>query len=544
MDERAINAEERFRSIPRMVVIQSERFADDLAVLDGEIRLSFTDVVGEMLAVGRAMVASGIEPGDTVAVLAPNCARWISAALGAMAARARVVPVNTRFKGGEIAQVLRKADVRMLVVADGFLDLDYLDMIRAADPSLRALGDVVELDAPARDGAAGWQEFLERGEGVEEAEVRTRIEAIEPDDESDVLFTSGTTGRPKGVRLRHGTSLRAYELFNTTFGLEHRDRSMVVSPFFHTYGNKGGWMTALMVGGTVVPVAAFEPGAALDMIERDHITHVAGAPTLYQALLDHPTFPQRDVSSLKVCSTGASHVPEALPGRMRSEFGLRWVISGYGMTETHGIALAALPDDPPEVVAQWSGRPRPGILTRIVDDDGNDLPLGEQGELLLSGFVLTKGYLDDPEQTAAAIDADGWLHTGDIAYASETGYLKVCDRKKDLVIVGGFNVAPAEVDGMLSEWGLVTSAAAVGMPDEHCGEVIAAFVVPAPGVNLTGDDVIAWCREHMANYKVPRRVEIVDALPQNATGKVLKDELRARLAPRSEEHTSELQSLR
>src|SRR5215470_13054843 len=415
----ALTADERFRSIPRMVLLQADRFGDDLAVLDGDVRLSFVDVATEMLTVARAMAAGGVGVGDTVAVLAPNCARWVTAALGAMATGARVLPVNTRFKGAEIAQVLGKADARMLVVADGFLGFDYVGMIRAVDPELRALGDVVELDAPARDDAAGWDDLLARAAAVDESEIRARIDAIEPGDVSDVMFTSGTTGRPKGVLLRHGTSLRAFELFNTTFGLEHRDRSMVVSPFFHTYGNKGGWMTALMVGGTVAPVAVFEPGAALDMIERDRITHLSGAPTMYQAMLDHPTFRDRDLSSLKVASTGAAHVPEALPGRMLTDLGVDWVVSGYGMTETHGIALATLPGDAPEVVAQWSGRPRPGVFTRIVDDDGAAVPVGERGELLLSGFVLTTGYLDDPEQTAATIDPEGWLHTGDIAYAAE-----------------------------------------------------------------------------------------------------------------------------
>jgi HIP---CoA ligase len=523
-------ADQRFRSIPRMALLQGERCPGDLAVIDGDIRMTFSDVATEMLLVGRAMRASGIGQGDTVGILAPNTARWITAALGVMAAGARVLPVNTRFKGPEAAYVLGKSAARMLVVAEGFLGFSYIGMIRAAAPNLPALDSTVVFDDEPTGEGAGWSEFLRRATTVDEAVVRQCVETLGPDDDSDVMFTSGTTGHPKGVPFQHGSSLRGYEAFNRSFGLRSGDRPLVVAPFFHCFGNKSGWMLSLMAGATVVPVAVFDPGEVVSLIERERITHLAGPPTFYQGLLDHPSRRDRDLSSLEVGVVGAAYVPAALCERVLKELGLHRLMTGYGLTETHGVALASGPDDPPEVVAAWTGRPYSGVETRIVDDDGRDVRTGERGELLISGFPVMKGYLDDEEQTAAMIDKDGWLHTGDIAFASEDGNIKVCDRKKDLVIVGGFNVAPAEIDGIFSEWEMIAAAGAIGVYDEAFGEVIAAFVVPAPGATLTPEDVKGWAREHMANYKVPRYVEVVDALPVNASGKVIKADLRARFA--------------
>jgi acyl-CoA synthetase (AMP-forming)/AMP-acid ligase II len=215
--------------------------------------------------------------------------------------------------------------------------------------------------------------------------------------------------------------------------------------------------------------------------------------------------------------------------RMRDDLGLDYAMTGYGLTEAHATVAITYPDDPPEVVANWSGRALPGVEVQLVDEEGKEVPVGERGEILVRGFNVSTGYYDDPESTASVFRDDGWLHTGDVAYMNDDGYFKVCDRKKDKFIVGGFNVAPAEVEGILTTWEKVSQAAVVGVPDDHYGEVGAAFVVPAPGADLSPGDVVDYARQAMANYKVPRRVEIVDALPLNATGKILRHELRARL---------------
>ena len=521
--------EEEYPSIPAMALASAERFGDAIAVIDGEVELSFTDVAEEMLDVARGLAAIGVQPGDRVAVWAPNSARWIASALGVLASGAWLVPVNTRFKGSEAAHVLRTAGAAAVLCVNGFLGADPISMLRESDPTVPALERAVIMDGPTPPGAVSWPDFLAGGRAAPEAVIRDRIAAIRPDDVSDIIFTSGTTGRPKGVILRHGASLRLYRLVNEGWQIGPGDRALVVMPFFHCFGYKFGWMLSLMCGATTVPMAVFEPEAALRAVERYGITHVGGSPTLHAAFLDEQLRVKADLGTLRVATVSAAYIPVALVHRMREEMGLHHVMAGYGLTEAHATVSITYPDDPAEVVANWSGRPIPGVEVRLVDEDGRDVPLGERGEVLVRGFNLSEGYYGDPESTASVFRPDGWLHTGDIAYMNADGYIKICDRKKDMFVMGGFNVAPAEVEGILSTWDEVAAAAVIGIPDERFGEVGAAFVVPAPGSELTADDVIAYARQSMANYKVPRHVEIVDALPLNATGKILKAELRARL---------------
>ena len=517
-------------SIPRLALHSAERYGSAPAIIDGDTTMSFAEVCAEMLMVGRALIARGVEPGDRVVLWAPNSSRWITSALGILATGAWLVPMNTRFKGAEAAFVLRKTGARVLLCANGFLGAEFVEMVREADPGVAQQVDVVVLDGSVPEGASGWSDFVSGGASVDESAVRERIEAIAPEDVCDVIFTSGTTGHPKGVMLRHGTSMRAFEALNEGFGLSRGDRLLIVLPFFHTFGYKAGWMLALMVGATSVPMAVFDPEAALRAIEGQRITHLGGSPTIFGALLDHPVRKEVDLSSMRVGVVSAAYVPVELIYRMKDDLGLDYSMTGYGLTEAHGIVGVTYADDPPETVANWSCRPLPDTEVRLVDGDGNDVAMGDRGEVLFRGYSVSDGYFDEPGATEAVFASDGWLHTGDVAYQRADGYLKVCDRKKDMFIMGGFNVAPAEVEGMLTDWEKIVAAAVVGVPDDRYGEVGAAFVVPASGITLTPEAVIEYARSAMANFKVPRRVEIVEALPMNATGKVMKDELRARLA--------------
>lgn len=516
-----------YTSIPAMALASAARFGSASAVVDGDTTMSFQEVGAEMLMVARAMIGLGVEPGDRVALWAPNSARWITSALGILATGAWLVPLNTRFKGAEVAYVIRKSKAQVVVCSNGFLGTEPLRMLGEADPGVELAHRIV-ISGPVPEGALSWTDLQARAQSVDEKVALGRIEAIRPEDVSDVMFTSGTTGHPKGVMLRHGDSMRAYAAFNEGLRLGEGDRLIIVLPFFHCFGYKAGWMLALMFGATSVPLPLFDPGQVLRTIEEQGITHMGGAPTIYSALLAHPAVKDTDLSSFRVAVVSAAYVPEELIHTMRDGFGLDYSMTGYGLTEAHGLVSITYPADPPDVVANWCGRPIPDTEVRLVDEEGREVPLGERGELLVRGYPVSNGYLDDPEATAAAF-GDGWLHTGDIAYANAHGYFKVCDRKKDMFISGGFNVAPAEVEGVLCSWDKITSAAVVGVPDEYLGEVGAAFVVPAPAVTLTSDEVIAYSREVLANYKVPRRVEIVSELPLNATGKIVKAELRARL---------------
>ena len=394
-----VRADLRHETVPKMVRTNAARFGSQDAVVEGERRLSFNDVEQEMLAVTRSLLARGVEPGDRVAVWAPNSAAWISAALGALAARAWLVPLNTRLKGDEASYILRKTDARVLFVADGFLGTGYTDSLRAVAPDLRALSDTVEMPLPGESDGGGWEAFLQRGEDIGSERVDASIAAGSPDDISDVIFTSGTTGAPKGVLLRHGASLRGYEIFGRHFELEAHDRYVIPTPFFHCFGYKAGWMLSLMTGAVAFPLAVFDATAVLELIARERITHMPGPPTMFSALLEHPHRHEYDLSALNHAIIGAASIPSLLVRRMRDELGIDRILSAYGLTENHALATLTAPDDPPEVVATTVGRPLADIELRMADEAGHDVPTGTEGEVLLRGPFLFSGYFDDAEAT-------------------------------------------------------------------------------------------------------------------------------------------------
>ncbi len=524
-----VRADERFGTIPRMALASAERFGDSLAVVDSGRCLSFADVAEGMLAVGRALIASGVEPGDRVALWAPNSSEWMMAALGIQAAGAWLVPLNTRFRGEEAAFIVDRAEVRLLLVVEQFLGVDYLTMLREVAPHLKASQDAVTLPGPDSGCEGTWREFLGRADGSSVDRLLGRMDALDGEDVSDVIFTSGTTGTPKGVMLRHGASLRAFEVYNRGTRLGPGDRHAVVVPFFHCFGYKAGWMLNLMVGAVTYPLAVFNPDSMMRLIEAEGITHLAGPPTLFGSILDHPSRDRFDLSSLRSVLVSAAAVPSGLITRLRDEVGVDGAISGYGLTENHALVSVADPDDPDEIITSTVGRPIPDIDVRIVDDEGNAVGPGQPGELHVRGYTVMSGYFREPEATADTV-VDGWLHTGDIAALDELGYLRITDRKKDIFVMGGFNVSPVEVERALMGLDKLDEVAVIGVSDPEYGEVGAAFVIAKPGMDLTAEEVIAFAREHLANFKVPRRVVIVDALPRNATGKVLKPQLRRRLS--------------
>ena len=371
-----------------------------------------------------------------------------------------------------------------------------------------------------RAGEPTFDDYLATGDAIDEADADARIAALGPDDVADVIFTSGTTGRPKGVMLEHGASLLAFDRWARRFGLREGDRYLIVNPFFHCFGYKAGWMACLQQGATALPMAALDVDRLLQLVTTERVSALPGPPTLFSSLLDAREG-DADLSSLRIGFVGASTVPPELLRRIRAELPFESLTTGYGLTECTAMVSVTRPDADPEHVAHWNGGyPIDGIEVAIADDD----------EILVRGFNVMRGYYEDPDATALAIDADRWLHTGDIGTLDDDGALRISDRKKDIYISGGFNVSPAEVENLLLGFDAISQVAVVGTPDARLGEVGVAFVVLRPGTNTTPDEVIAWAREHIANYKVPRRVEVVDVLPLNASGKVLKGELRAHLS--------------
>ena len=488
-----------------------------LAEPDG-LRLSYRELDERVTAVAAALIAEGVAPADRVAIWAPNTYHWVLAALGAFSAGATLVPVSTRFTGPEALDVISRSGARALFVAGDFLGVDRLAALRAAAAASAAggpdgggldrLGLIVRVPED-------WAAFERCGGSVPAAVVRERADGVRPDDVSDIMFTSGTTGRSKGAMTSHERSLAVARAWADTGRLTRADRYLVVNPFFHTFGFKAGLLACLVSGATLVPQAVFDAGQAMRLVEAERITVFPGPPTIYATILDHPERGARDLSSLRLAVTGAADVPVALVERMQRELGFETVLTAYGLTEAV-VATMCRPGDAAETVARTSGRSAAGFEVRI----------GEQDEILLRGPNLMLGYLDDLEATKAAIDADGWLHTGDAGRLDAAGYLTITGRIKDMYICGGFNVYPAEVEQVLARLDGVAESAVVGTPDRRLGEVGQAFIVRRPGHVLEAADVLAFCRERLANYKVPRRVEFRDALPRNPSGKVLKRALR------------------
>ncbi|HWS32986.1 MAG TPA: FadD3 family acyl-CoA ligase [Actinoplanes sp.] len=483
-------------TIPAAVAHAAREFGREPALVDpGVRRFDFAELHHEVRTVAHALLTSGIEPGDRVALWAPNSAKWVLAALGIACAGAVLVPVNMRFTGPEADEVLTRSGARGLIVTGPFLGTDRLASLTVTPPIVVSLPD--------------WDTFLEQ-------RSKARLPAVRPDDLSDILYTSGTTGRSKGAMSAHRQSLGVARAWAEIGGLSVRDRYLVVNPFFNSFGLKAGLLACLVSGATIVPQAVFDVPRTLDLIEHERISVLPGPPTLYLGLLDHPARAARSLGSLRLAVTGAATVPPVLVDRIRDELGFATVLTAYGLTEAV-VATMCRPGDDTRTVALTCGRPAAGFEVRIGAKDG---------EVLLRGPNLMLGYLDDPGATAAAIDDDGWLHTGDVGELDDDGNLRITDRLKDMYICGGFNVYPAEVERALAALPGIAEAAVVGVPDERLGEVGRAFVVPRPGAELDPSAVIGFCRERLAGYKVPRSVELTGELPHNASGKVLKYLLR------------------
>jgi acyl-CoA synthetase (AMP-forming)/AMP-acid ligase II len=343
---------------------------------------------------------------------------------------------------------------------------------------------------------------------------------------SDIMFTSGTTGHPKGVRLTHAQSLRAHGWFAKMMDFRPGDRYLIIPPFFHTFGYKAGWMACIVHGVTVLPQATFDLEEVIRKIETERISILLGPPTVIQAVLDAQD--GRDFSSLRVIMASATIVPPELLRRVRDELKPEVIHGGYGLTEATSLVTTTVAGaDDFEHIATTVGRPSWDVEVRVVDNEGRDVPAGNPGEILARGYNVMDGYWEDPEKTAEVIDADGWLHTGDVGTMDAGGYVRITDRKKDMILVGGFNVYPAEVERILGQHPAVSAIAVVGVPDERLGEVPAAFVVPVAGASLAEREFLAWAAGQIANFKVPRHAFLVADLPRNASMKVLKGELRA-----------------
>ena len=506
------------KSIPELVELAAKLYGDKISIEDKDKSLSFKQLHEESDKVFYSLLSSGINQGDRVGIWAPNQHEWILAAIGILKVGAILVPINTRLKGEEAGYILEKSSVKLLFTMENFLGINYAEILDKK--RLKNLKKIILFDK--QSGEDSWSHFLDITINKTQTNLKESYQGLI----ADIIFTSGTTGNPKGVMVSHNQNMRVFESWSRHVGLKEGDRYLIVNPFFHTFGYKAGWLACLMRGAVIIPHQIFEADSVLQVIQDKKINVLPGPPTLYQSILSSPNFTSFNISSLELAITGAASIPVQLIKDMEEIMGFKTILTAYGLTETTGVVTMCSPGDDPELIANTSGRAIEGVEVKCVDRSGREVPKGEPGEVYVRGYNVMLGYLEDEKQTKEAINSEGWLKTGDIGVMNPSGYLKITDRIKDMFIVGGFNTYPAEIENILAKHKNIISTAVIGVPDDRLGEVGKAFVVLKEKAKILEEDLINWCKEHMANYKVPREVVFVNQLPLNASGKVMKYKLR------------------
>lgn len=478
--------------------------------------------------IGRALLALGIERGDRIAIWGVNSAEWVVAALGIQAVGAVLVPVGTRLRGREAEVILRDSGARIIFSDSGFGSFNYIHALQSIEvPELERIV-VIDGAASGREDLLALTDLKAIAAPVTDQQLDIRVAKGSGQDLSDIIFTSGTTGRPKGVPMTCAQSLAACKAQQEDVARFTPDDVFAVTyPFAHNAGYRAGWQISLLYGVRIIPVRIFDPGELLKMIEREGITFLPTAPPVAQGIIDHPDRDSTDLSSLRCISTGGTTIPVKLVEDMRRYMGHGTEIqTGYGLTETAGSVTVTSADDRAEVIATTVGHALKSLDVIIVGPDQKELPRGEVGEIAVRGPQVMKEYYNNSKATEEAFTPEGFLLTGDAGSMDEIGNIRITDRIKEMYLVGGFNCYPAEIEHAMRGMPGVGQVAVIGVDDERLGQVGRAFIVPAEGSVLAEADVIAWCRNEMANYKVPRSVVFLEALPLNAMGKVAKTELR------------------
>jgi acyl-CoA synthetase (AMP-forming)/AMP-acid ligase II len=512
--------------IGRMFVDNATRFGDAPALVDGEIARSYRELLDAARAAAKSLIAAGIGRGDLVAFWAPNGWRWAVVAHAVWLVGGVIVPISSRLKLLEAGPILECTAAGILFTVAECAGVRFIDSLRETYGSdlagLPALKHLVRLDSDD-----SFHAFLASGAGIEDMALTRATDAVDGDDVCEIVFTSGTTGAPKGVQLSHRQLMLSYWAWSGIGGLKFGDKYLVITPFSHGFGLNAGIIASALRGLCMVVLDVFEPERTLGLIRRHGITVMGGPPNLFARLMDLPGVTDSPPKSLRVAFLGAASVPMEILNRCRSVLGIARVINAYGLMEGCVVSMTRA-DDPPDVVAGTTGRALEGVEVKVADDSGAELPAGTPGEILIRGYGIMKGYWRDPAQTAASLTADGWFRTGDIGVIDAAGNISVVDRKKDMFICGGFNAYPAEIENLLLKIGGLSAVSVVAVPDPLRGEVPVAFVVPATDSSVGAATVLGWAKRNLASYKVPRQVHVVSALPLNANGKVMKDVLKAR----------------
>ncbi|MBD2858332.1 AMP-binding protein [Spongiibacter sp. KMU-158] len=513
-------------TVPQLIGWAAQQFGDKTAIREQGRELSYRELNDLRRRAARAFMAQGVVKGDRVAIWAPNCHEWIVAAIGLQSLGAVLVPLNTRLGKSEAADILQRAGVSVLLTVPALENCQPLQAF--ANDVLPDCRLTILLQSEGEN-ALSWSDFLASSSGADNAQYIAIERAVSPTDTADMLFTSGTTGKAKGVLCSHEQNIRVFKTWGDTVGLRADDNYLIVNPFFHSFGYKAGWLAAIIFGATILPMARFDRELILQTIQAEKVSMLPGAPSLYEMILATPNRADYDLSSLRLGVTGAASVPVQLVRDMRDVLGFETVVTAYGLTESTGVVSICRPDDDAQTIATTSGKAIPGVELICVDPATlAPVSAGVEGEVWVRGYNVMQGYFDMPEATAETITQDGWLRTGDIGVLDERGYLRITDRLKDMYIMNGENVYPAEVEKCLYGLAGVAQVAVIGVPKQPQGEVGMAFVVAKPDSALSTEDVKQFFANNLARYKQPFYIEFVESLPLNASGKVLKTELKSR----------------
>lgn len=514
-------------TIGEALAAAAQRWGDRPALVSRQQgqRFTWSELQAEVERIACGLLDLSVGKGDRVGIWAPNCTEWTVLQLATAKIGAILVTLNPAYRTSEIEYALNKVGCSVLVAASSFKSSNYIEMLRELTPERRPfLRIMVSLGNVEHDGFMPWASL--RGE-IDRPRLDAVAETLDAHDEINIQFTSGTTGSPKGVTLTHHNILNNGYFNGIHLGVGPTDAICIPVPLYHCFGMVLGNLTSLTSGATMVyPSEAFDPRLVLEAVEAEGCTALYGVPTMFISILNQPDLARYDVSTLRTGVMAGSPCPIAVMRAVIDTLNMRGVTIGYGMTETSPLTTQTATDDPLEERVGTVGRVYSHVEAKIVGPDGATLPIGEEGEYCARGYVVMSGYWDDPEKTAEAIDSDGWMHSGDLATMDAKGYVRITGRIKDMIIRGGENIAPREIEEFLLLHPDIADAQVFGVSDDRLGEEVCAWVIAKSGARLSAEDVIAHCRGQIAHYKVPRYARVVEAFAMTVTGKAQKLEMR------------------
>jgi len=502
-------------------IVERHGDREALVVRSQGYRATYRQLWDATTTLARALIAEGISPGERVAIWSPNRWEWVVTQFATARIGAILVNINPAYKSAELRYALQQSGAQLLLLARGFRTTSYVDMLAEVGPECPQLQHAVVIDDD-------WGTLCDRADEVDLATLETREAGLQFDDPINIQYTSGTTGFPKGATLSHHNLLNNGFFIGEALRFTPADRVCIPVPFYHCFGMVLGNLACITHGACmVVPGEAFDPTLALETVQAERCTALYGVPSMFIAELALPDFVTFDLSTLRTGIMAGSPCPIEVMKRVQSEMHMTEVTICYGMTETSPVSTQSAVDDPLDRRVSTVGRVHPHVEVKVVDPETSAvLPRGATGELCTRGYSVMRGYWNNPEATAAAIDVAGWMHTGDLATMDDEGYVNIVGRIKDMIIRGGENIYPREIEEYLYTHPAVQDAQVIGVPSERYGEEVMAWIIARPGMTVTADDIVAWCRGRISSYKIPRYVKFVDGYPMTVTGKIQKFRMR------------------